>query len=157
MKRTDTSWSDIQQMAEMYFICSTQAQSAADAADFQRKAFDCYSQFANAVDDKDVYMRLAYMYANAQRPTSNDRQRREAINDAVKHSVECSLKQAYQRILAQPPNLDEACALTKDALKSGSEYLKTTYAVNPGQRQEACADDSRSVKRLLLLKCLNNE
>ena len=51
----------------------------------------------------------------------------------------------------------EACALTKDALKSGSEYLKTTYAVNPGQKQEACAADSQSVKRLLLLKCLNNE
>ena len=144
-------------LAEMYFICSTRAQSAPDAADFQRKAFDCYSQFAEAVDDKDVYMRLAYMHANAQQPASDGRQRREAINDAVKHSVECSLKQAYQRILAQPPNLDEACTLTKDALKSGSEYLQTTYAVNPGQKQEACTADSRNVKRLLLLKCLNNE
>jgi hypothetical protein len=157
MKRTDTSWSDIQHMAEMYFICSTRTLSAADAAEFQRKACDCYSQFAKAVDDKDVYMRLAYMYANAQQPASDDRQRQEAINDAVKHSVECNLKQAYQRILAQPPNLDEACALTKEALKAGSEYLRATYAVEAGQKQETPAVDSRSVKRLLLLSCLNKE
>jgi len=157
MKRTDTSWNDIQQTAEMYFICSARALSAADAADFQKKAFDCYSQFAKAMDNKDVYMRLAYMYANVQQPASDDRQRKEAINDAVKHSVECCLKQAYQSILAKQPNLDEACALTKEALKSGSEYLMTTYAVKPGQKQEICAGDSRSVKRMLLLKCLNNE
>ena len=145
LQRTDTTWQEVQQLAEYYWLFRNGAQSTAEATDYQNKALDCYSRFAQAIDDEHVYTRLAGMYAHAV-PALPDEKRQETLRSAAK----AYLKQACRRVLTKTPDLAGAYQLAEKAYKTDPEYVTNTYLSDSGQ--EGVLVNDENVKRLLIRK-----
>ncbi|MBQ6008749.1 MAG: hypothetical protein IJL17_09420, partial [Kiritimatiellae bacterium] len=151
LERTDTTWQEVQQLAEYYWLFRNGARSMAEAADYQNKALDCYSRFAQAVKNEHVYERLANMYAHAV-PALPDEKRQGALRSAA----EAYLTQASQTVLSKEPDLDGACQLAEKAYKTAPAYIKNTYLSDSGQEKNGPVD-AESVKRLLVRKVANHQ
>ncbi len=118
-------------------------QLLADAEDFKKKGIECYSQFAEALDNEGVYMRLAQICP-------------EKRDYAVKRAVDTCLKQAYPKIVSKTPELDGARALVRTALRLAPEYVKKTYDIASAGKQKSYAATPANIKRLLILESLTS-
>ena len=151
LKRTDTTWQEVQQLAEYYWLFRNGARSMAEATDYQDKALDCYSRFAQAVKNEHVYERLAGMYAHAV-PALPDEKRQGALRSAA----EAYLKQACQSVLSKESDLEGACRLAEKAYKMDPAYIKNTYLADSAPEKDDMPISAENVKRLLVRKAVKH-
>ena len=102
---------------------SSWSSSLAQTEEFAEKSVVCYSRFAKAVDEKDIYLRLAEMYDWEMLVMPNEKSRlAQCKQEASRNAARSCLKHVGKCLLSKEPDRDAAYAFIEEARKIDPDY-----------------------------------